>query len=72
MEAYSCRSLQVFEDFLADCENQPFTKESAFKHTLVNSVDSIDCLRLKNYRSVCEAVEAVREKSAASADSFLK
>ena len=41
----------------------------------LTQVDSIDCL-LKNYRAVCEAVEAVQnslsDESASDADSFLK
>ncbi len=71
------------EDFLADCaEGDLEPAKRRFKGIPVLSVtrwlarvDSIDCL-LKNYRAVCEAVEAVRNssagQSASDADSFLK
>ena len=70
------------EDFLADCVEDEFLPKKKFQGLPVHSdtrwltrVDSICCL-LQNYRAVCEAVEAIRDrstgKSASDADSHLK
>ena len=70
------------EDFLTDCTEDDLVQKRNYQGLPVLSdtrwltrVDSIDCL-LKNYRVVCEAVEAVRDcstgHSANDADSFLK
>ena len=71
------------EDFLTDCvEGHLMPEKRRFEGIPVLSdtrwltrVDTIDCL-LKNYRAVCEAVEAVQNsssgRSASDADSYLK
>ncbi len=76
------KSSNIQEYFLADCVEDELLPCRKFQGIPVLSdtrwltrVDSIDYL-LQNYRSVCEAVEAIRDsstgQSARDADSFLK
>ena len=76
------KSSNTQEDLFADSVEDGLIPKSKFQGLPVLSdtrwltrVDSIDCL-LQNYRSVCEAVEEVRDsstgQSASDADSYLK
>ena len=73
------KSSNTHEDLFADSVEDRLIPKRKFQGLPVLSdtrwltrVNSIDCL-LQNYRSVCEAVEEVRDSSTGqSADSYLK